>query len=55
MIRSTPETIELAENHRVAIQTLAERSHSPFALVEKMHRNELTQLESHARIKHTCP
>src|ERR1700684_1329991 len=55
MIRSTLETIELAESHRVAIQTLSERSQSPFALVEKMYRNELTQLEPHARIRRYLP
>jgi hypothetical protein len=55
MIRSALETSELSENHRVVIQTLAERSHSPFALVEKMYRNELTQLESHARITQYLP
>jgi uncharacterized protein DUF3562 len=55
MIRSTLETIELADRHRVAIQTLAERSHSPFALVEKMYRNELSQLESPARVTRYSP
>jgi len=49
MIRSTLETIALADSHRVAIHTLADRPHSPFALVETIYRNELTQLESHAR------
>ena len=49
MIRSTLETIALADSHRVAIHTLADRSHSPFALVETIYRNEPTQLESHAR------
>jgi hypothetical protein len=55
MIRSTLESIELAESHRAAIQTLAERSQSPFALVEKIYRNELTQLEPHARITRYLP
>jgi hypothetical protein len=55
MIRSVFETIELAESHRAAIQKLAERAHSPFALVEKMYRNELIQLEPHARIKRYLP
>jgi hypothetical protein len=55
MIRLALDTIELAESHRVTIQTLAERSHSPFALIEKMYRNELTQLERHARITRYLP
>jgi hypothetical protein len=45
----------IADRHRVAIETLAERSHSPFALVEKMHRDELSQLESHARVTRYSP
>jgi hypothetical protein len=52
MIRSTLEPTEFAGSHRVAVQTLAERSHSPFVLMEKMYRNELPQLESHARSTH---
>jgi hypothetical protein len=55
MMRAAPDTIELAESHRVAIRNLAERSHSPLALVEKMYRHELTKLESQARITRYLP
>jgi hypothetical protein len=54
VIRSAPDAIALDESHPGAIQTLAERLHSPFALVEKMYRNEISQLESHARIRCQC-
>lgn len=55
MLHSTLESVDMAKSHRIAIQTLAERSHSPFELVEKMYRNELTQLESQARITQYLP
>jgi hypothetical protein len=55
MIQSAVGPTEMAASHRIAIEMLAERSHSPFEQVERMYRNELTLLESHARVKQYLP
>jgi len=44
-----------AVSHRHAIQSLAERWHSPLDEVERLYRNELTELESCARITQYLP
>lgn len=55
MINPAIGTPSMAATHRRAIQTLAERSHASFEVVEGMYGHELSELRSHARITQYLP
>jgi hypothetical protein len=55
MTHSRPEATDLGEQHHRAILELAEHSHSPLPIVEKIYRDELQVLEREARIMQYLP
>jgi hypothetical protein len=54
MMSSSPASTD-PERHLAAIEALVESSHSPFELVEKLYRNELSRLQPEARITQYLP
>jgi len=53
--RNTMTTADISSLHRSTIEELAADSHSPVELVERLYRDELTILESQARIRVYLP